>query len=95
MEIEFNPYLTTANNSVSPSTVRPVSTPPDGTTMPFENTQALEQTLKETPTVRPDVVARATASLADPSWPSDELLSRVAGSLAASINKPQAGGFAT
>jgi hypothetical protein len=89
MEIEFNPSLTVTNNPVGPSTVRPVSTQPGENAMPFENTQALEQTLKETSNVRPEVVAKAAALLSDPNWPTDESLNRVANVLAQNINAQQ------
>ena len=89
MEIEFNPSLTVTNNPVGPSTVRPVSTQPGENAMPFENTQALEQTLKETSNVRPDVVAKAAALVSDPNWPTDESLNRVAGVLAQNIQAQQ------
>ncbi|HXB58383.1 MAG TPA: hypothetical protein VNU95_02405 [Candidatus Acidoferrales bacterium] len=89
MEIEFNPSLTVTNNPVGPSTVRPVSTQPGENAMPFENTQALEQTLKETSNVRPDVVSKAAALLSDPNWPSDESLNRVASVLAQNITGQQ------
>jgi hypothetical protein len=85
MEIEFNPYLTVTNTPGSSSTVRPVSTQPGDNTMPFEYTQALEQTLKDSSNVRPEVVAQATALLSDPNWPSDESLDRVASVLAQNI----------
>jgi hypothetical protein len=89
MEIEFNPSLTVTNNPVGPSSVRPVSTQPGENAMPFENTQAIEQTLKDTSNVRPDVVAKAAALLSDPNWPSDESLNQVAGVLARNIQSSQ------
>jgi hypothetical protein len=89
MEIEFNPSLTVTNNPVGPSSVRPVSTQPGESIMPFENTQALEQTLKETSNVRPEVVSKAAALLSDPNWPSDEALNQVASTLARNIAAPQ------
>jgi hypothetical protein len=89
MEIEFNPSLTVNNNPVSPSSVRPVSTQPGESAMPFENTQALEQTLRETSSVRPDAIAKAAALLSDPQWPSDESLNQVAGVLAQNITGQQ------
>jgi len=88
MEIEFNPSLTVTNNPVGPSSVRPVSTQPGESIMPFENTQALEQTLKQAPTVRPEAVDRAAALLSDPNYPSDEVLNRVATVLSQNINGP-------
>jgi hypothetical protein len=89
MEIEFNPSLTVTNNPVGPSTVRPVSTQPGENAMPFQYTQALEQTLKETSNVRPEVVAKAAALLSDPNWPTDESLNRVASVLAQNIQTQQ------
>jgi hypothetical protein len=89
MEIEFNPSLTVTNNPVGPSTVRPVSTQPEESAMPFDYTQALEQTLKDTSNVRPEVVAKAAALLSDPNWPSDESLNRVADVLAQNMRAEQ------
>ena len=85
MKIEFNPSLTVTNDPAGPPAVQPVSTQPVDNAMPFENTQALEQRLKENSNVRPDVVARATVLLSDPSWPSDESLNSVANTLAQNI----------
>ena len=59
---------------------------PAENTMSFERTQALEKTLQETAQVRPEAVARASALAADANYPSDELLNKVAGVLAGSIN---------
>ena len=57
--------------------------------MPFERTQALEKTLKES-SIRPEMVARASALVADENYPTDELLDKViAGILAGHINNPQ------
>ncbi|HUA68237.1 MAG TPA: hypothetical protein VMA13_06790 [Candidatus Saccharimonadales bacterium] len=84
MEVEFNVGLT-GNNPVSQTPVRRVPSQPASNTMSFQYTQALEQTLKETPTVRPDAVSRAAALLSDPNYPSDETLDRVAGVLARNI----------
>jgi hypothetical protein len=57
--------------------------------MSFQYTQALEQTLKETPTVRPDAVNRAAALVSDSNYPSDETLNRVAAVLAQNLkNQP-------
>lgn len=82
MEVEFNPGLA-ANSPVSQSPIRRAPTVPSaGDTMSFENTQSLEQTLKSTPTVRPEAVERASALLSDANYPSDEALDRVATTLA-------------
>jgi hypothetical protein len=84
MEVEFNVGLT-ANSPVSQSPVNRTPPQPASSTMSFQYTQALEQTLKDTPTVRPDAVDRAAALLSDPNYPSDETLGRVAGVLAQNI----------
>ena len=87
MEIEFNPGVT-ANAGVSQPIVRRGNTQPAENIMPFERTQALEKTLKES-SIRPEMVARATALVADANYPSDELLNKVAGVLAGQINNDQ------
>jgi hypothetical protein len=85
MEVKFNPGL-----NVSPEAGQPVArqqtTPPADTTMSFESTQALEKTLQDTPTIRPETVARASALVADGNYPSDDLLGKMAGLLADKIN---------
>jgi hypothetical protein len=57
-----------------------------GNTMSFERTKALEQSLRDTPVVRPDKVAQAKALVNDPNYPSDEALNRMSGLLAQHIN---------
>ncbi len=86
MEVEFNVGLA-ANNPVSQSPVRRQSAPPAASAMSFENTQALEETLKEIPTVRPEAVDRAAALLADANYPPDEVLDRVATVLSQNIQQ--------
>jgi hypothetical protein len=88
MEVELNVGLS-GNNPVSQSPVRRAPAQPASNTMSFQYTQALEQTLKEAPTIRPDAVDRATALLSDGNYPSDETLNRVAGVLAQNINNQQ------
>jgi hypothetical protein len=88
MEVEFNAGLT-GNTPVSQSPVRREPAQTAASPMSFDNTQALEQTLKQTPTVRPDVVNRAAALLSDPEYPSDEVLDRVANTLVQNISGPQ------
>jgi hypothetical protein len=57
-----------------------------GNTMSFERTKALEQSLRNTPSVRPDKVAQAKALVSDPNYPSDKALSRMSDLLAQHIN---------
>jgi hypothetical protein len=89
MEVEFNAGLT-GSNPVSQSPVRRQPAPPTDNAMSFEYTQSLEQTVKETPTVRPEVVNRAAALLSDVNYPSDETLNRVATILAQNIKSSAA-----
>jgi len=55
--------------------------------MSFERTQALEQALKNAPTVRPDAVIRAGKLVADPDYPSDDLLNQMAGLLTKNLDR--------
>jgi len=54
--------------------------------MSFDQTTSLQQTLKDSPQIRPEKVAQASALVADPSYPSDDVLNRMAGLLAQHIN---------
>jgi len=54
--------------------------------MSFDQTTSLQQTLRDTSQVRPEKVAQASALVADPSYPSDDVLDRLAGLLAQHIN---------
>jgi hypothetical protein len=49
-----------------------------------ENTAALKSALQNQPEVRPEVVARARALAADPSWPTPGILRHVGGMILAS-----------
>ena len=89
MEVEFNVGLAVSNPVSQPSVSRE-SVQPAASAMSFENTQALEQTLNEIPTVRPETVERAAALLSNAGYPSDEVLDRVAAILSQSINSQQA-----
>jgi len=88
MEIEFNPGLKATAGSSQP-TDRRANIQPAENIMPFERTQALEKTLSGS-SVRPEIVARASALAADENYPSDELLNKVAGVLAGHINNEPA-----
>ena len=89
MEIEFNPGLN-ATAGISQPIGRRNNTQSAENTMPFERTQALEKTLKESSQVRPEAVARASALVADANYPSDNLLNKIAGVLAGHIGDEQA-----
>lgn len=89
MEVEFNTGLT-VSNPVSQSPIRRQPAESAANTMSFDYTQALEQTLKETPSVRPEAVNRAASLLADPGYPSDEVLNRVAALLAKNMQSQSA-----
>ena len=61
------------------------STANTDSTMSFERTNALEETLRQTSSVRSDKVAQAKALVADPSYPSDDVLNRMSYLLAKHI----------
>ena len=81
MEVNFNPGHS-ANMGASRPVVRRETVSPTQKNMSFEQTQALEQSLKSAPQVRPEKVAQAAALAADGSYPSDAQLSRLADVLA-------------
>jgi hypothetical protein len=88
MEVELNPGLNVNAGSSQPvARQNSIQTSdnniqPSDTTMSIGRTQALEQTLQETPQIRPEMVARANALVADDNYPSDETLNQMAGLLA-------------
>lgn len=85
MEIDFNPGLNVNAGTSQPVARQKTLQPPD-TTMSIGRTQALEKTLQATSQIRPEAVARASALVADESYPSDQVLARVAGHLAENLN---------
>jgi len=59
--------------------------PADDGAVSLSSTQSLEQTLKQSSTVRPEKVAAASALVSDSSYPTDATLNRLAGFLASRI----------
>jgi len=86
MEVDFNPGRSPIVGVNQPAIRREPSAKAADTTMSFDQTTSLEQALKNSAQVRPDKVAQASALVADPSYPSDEVLSRMAGLLARHLN---------
>ena len=86
MEVDFNPGRSPIAGYSPPVVRRDPSTATADNTMSFERTNSLEQSLKDAPQVRPEKVAQASALVADPGYPSDEALNRLAGLLARHIN---------
>lgn len=82
MEVDFNPGRYPIAGASQSAVRRSTETPAADTSMSFERTKSLEQSLKDTSQVRPEKVARASALVADASYPSDETLNRMAGLLA-------------
>jgi len=86
MEVDFNPGRSPITDSSQPVVRRETSAPATDNTMSFDQTTSLQQTLRDTSQVRPEKVAQASALVADPSYPSDDVLDRLAGLLAQHIN---------
>ena len=86
MEVEFNPGRN-ANVGASQSVNRRAVIQPADTTMSFDRTQALEESVKAIPQVRPEKVAQAAALVADPNYPSNILLNKMAGLFAANLSE--------
>ena len=86
MEVDFNPGRSPIAGVNQQVVRREPSAPAVDSTMSFNQTTSLEQALKNSAQVRPEKVAQASALVADPSYPSDEVLDRMAGLLAQHID---------
>ena len=86
MEVDFNPGRSPIAGYNPPVVRRDLPTATADNTMSFERTNSLEQSLKDAPQVRPEKVAQASALVADASYPSDDVLNRMADLLAQHIN---------
>ena len=81
MEINTNLSSTGVNGAATPPRSTPASTMlSDRVTL--TNSSALEQSLANSPTSRPEMVERAKALIADPNYPSSDTLSAVSRQLA-------------
>lgn len=87
MEVDFNTGRNPIAGASQPVTRRELASKTETTDMSFERTTALEQTLKKIPLVRPEKVVQAAALVADPGYPSDEKLSRLAGLFVKHLNR--------
>ena len=88
MEVDFNPGRNTNVGAGQPVNRRAAIQPADNT-MSFDQTQSLEQNLKSIPQVRPEKVAQAAALVANPNYPSDVQLNKMAGLLAGHISSQE------
>ena len=86
MEVDFNPGRSPIIGVNQPVVRREPSAKAADNTMSFDQTTSLEQSLKNSAQVRPEKVAQASALVADSSYPSDEVLNRMAGLLARHLN---------
>lgn len=86
MEVDFNPGRSPITGGNQPVIRRETSATVTDNTMSFDQTTSLQQSLKDSSPVRPDKVAQATALVADPGYPSADVLDRLAGLLAQHIN---------
>lgn len=86
MEVDFNPGRSPITGGNQPVARRE---PPAATTanpMTIDQTTSLQQSLKDSSQLRPEKVAQASALVADPGYPSDDDLDRLAGLLAQHLN---------
>lgn len=86
MEVNFNPGRGPITGGNQPVIRREPSAIAAGQAMSFDQTTSLEQSLRASAQVRPEKIAQATALVADPGYPSDEALDRMADLLAEHIN---------
>jgi hypothetical protein len=84
MEINTNLSTTGVNGAVtSPRSAPAPNMPSDRVSL--TNSSALEQALDSVPASRPEMVERAKALIADPSYPSPDTLSAVSRQLASAL----------
>jgi hypothetical protein len=84
MEINANLSTTGVNGTATPSRATPEPTMLSDR-VSLTNSSALDQALGSSPASRPDMVERAKALIADPSYPSSDTLSAVAKHLASAL----------
>ena len=88
MVVEFNTgganYI-----PVRPASARRAAAAADDSSVSFDATRSLQQTLQQSPSVRPDKVAQANALLNDGNYPSDAALNQLAGFLARRLQNPR------
>jgi hypothetical protein len=81
MVVEFNTgganYI-----PVRPASARLAAASADDSSASFDATQSLQQSLKQSPQVRPEKVAQASALVNNSNYPSDAALNQLAGFLA-------------
>ena len=85
MEVAFNPGQSPITSNSQPVARREPAVAADQT-VSLEQTTSLEQSLRNSAQMRPEKVAQASALVADPSYPSDDVLDRLAGLLAQHLN---------
>ena len=86
MEVDFNPGQSPITGGNQPVARREPCATVKANTMSTDHTTSLLQSLKDSAQVRPEKVAQASALVADPAYPSDADLDRLAGLLAQHIN---------
>jgi hypothetical protein len=86
MEVDFNPGRNPITGGNQPVIRREPSATATDNTMSFDQTTSLQHTLKDLSQVRPEKVAQASALVADPGYPSTDVLDRLAGLLAQHLN---------
>ncbi len=86
MEISFNTSKI-PNPAAQQSVARPDASSAPQTDASFTHSQALSDSLKEIPLVRPEKVERARKLLADVKYPPTDVLDRISNLLALNIKK--------
>ncbi len=85
MEINTNLSTTGVNGAAAAPRSAPAPTMLSDR-VSLTNSSALEQALQNTPASRPDVVARAQSLIADPNYPSGEMLTTLSRQLAGALS---------
>lgn len=85
MEIKPNNHIEPATR-IAPTPARPRAAGGDTDSAAFEQAQALDQALQTTPTVRPEIVARARQLISNVKYPPDETIRQIAALLAMNLD---------
>jgi hypothetical protein len=86
MRIERNDPTAVANNAIKP--IKP-TTAQASESSSFENSHRLNQVLATTVPARADQVARAKALIADPNYPSEQQMGKIANLLAKHLSSTE------
>lgn len=88
MDINLNPQVGSVGK-IATGPVKPRDATPAADDVVLDESRALEARFSDAPEVRPDVVARARALVADPQYPPAETIRKIANLLAINFDSAE------